>query len=189
MIEWRSQKRQLHATANSAGKQGETVLPNLGICLVEQQPHLLFLPGKDRQCYSSSSHGHKQNCLRMKQEKWVWYWCRFSLHISLINDWSIPYHFIQAIWHDCLQAAVWMERKISLMWALSASELMWHYLNVLRNHLLLWFVDIKVCSENCSNLSVILMISEQFRQTCTLCEDLIITLSAFFFLALSLCQN
>lgn len=109
------------------------------------------------------------------------FWCRFSLHISLINDWSIPYHFIQALWRDCLQAGVWMERKISLMWALSALELMWHYLNVVRNHLLLWFVDIKVCSENCSNLSVILMITEKLRQTCMQYEDLIITLSAFFF--------
>lgn len=102
---------------------------NQRIFLVEQQPHLLFLPGKDRNIY----HHH------LNKKRTVWKWSRknecyfsvsFGVHMPSVNDLSIPHHLLLAFGRDCelyesVLAFAWT-REESAWWSLTC-----YYLNML----------------------------------------------------------
>ena len=146
------QTRQLHTAANPAGEQGRNRLDNLRIFLVEHQPHLLPLPGK-WQRYLSSSHGHKQNCLRTKQEKMsvilLSVWFAYSINQWAINSISFHPGPLTWLWIKCFQVFVCVEENqpdvscvsLRINVAIPGRATEWFFL--------LWVVDIKVCCETC----------------------------------------
>lgn len=75
----------LNATAKNTITLLQSVQESRAEDICCRAPAPSSVSARQRHRYLSSSHGHKHNCLGLKQEKWLLFWCQFGLHIPLIR--------------------------------------------------------------------------------------------------------